>query len=81
LLICGLVLIVPFIGAIAWVASQHSVGVGIDLEAWRFWAIILSPIAGACAIAWSMIVLIGRRGRQAHRIQCRRIPDIAARRR
>jgi hypothetical protein len=57
-LICGFVLTAPFVAALIWLQSQHMVGVSIDLESWRVWAILLSPVVGLCAIVWSITQLL-----------------------
>ena|SRR6185295_13490443 len=66
-LICGVVLVAPFVAAMIWLSRQYAVGVGIDLESWRFWAALLSPIIGIAAIIWSLTRLLRKpRGLEVH---------------
>ena len=59
-LVCGLALIAPLVIVLVWLESQSTVGVGIDLETWQFWGILLSPVIGIGAIVWSLTKLLRR---------------------
>ncbi|MBS0386476.1 MAG: hypothetical protein JSS00_14135 [Proteobacteria bacterium] len=61
-LVCGLLLMVPPLVLLIWFAGMYArgyaMGVGIDLDSWRTWALVMSPFVGMGAIAWALSRLL-----------------------